>query len=73
LVSRGVEAKVHYPIPIHLQNAARDLGYKRGDFPVCERQAVEIITLPAHQHITAEQVGYMVSIIREFYGLRSPS
>ena len=67
LVGRGVEAKVHYPIPIHLQNAARDLGYKRGDFPICERQAEEIVTLPAHQHITPEQIDYTLSCIREFY------
>jgi len=73
LVSRGIEAKVHYPIPIHLQNAARDLGYKRGDFPVCERQADEIVTLPAHQHITEEQADYMVSIIHEFYRPRPSS
>ena len=69
LVARGIEAKVHYPIPIHLQNAARDLGYQRGDFPVCERQADEIITLPAHQHITEEQIDYTLSVIREFYRL----
>lgn len=68
LINSGIEAKVHYPIPIHLQNAARALGYKRGDFPVCERQADEIITLPAHQHITEEQIDYTVSVIREFYG-----
>ena len=68
LVSRGIEAKVHYPIPIHLQNAARDLGYQRGSFPVCERQADEIITLPAHQHITDEQIDYIISEIRKFYG-----
>jgi dTDP-3-amino-2,3,6-trideoxy-4-keto-D-glucose/dTDP-3-amino-3,4,6-trideoxy-alpha-D-glucose/dTDP-2,6-dideoxy-D-kanosamine transaminase len=67
LASRGVEAKIHYPIPIHLQTAARELGYKRGDFPVCERQAEEIITLPAHQHITEDQIDYTVSVIREFY------
>ena len=67
LVERGVEAKVHYPIPIHLQNAARDLGYKRGDFPICERQAEEIVTLPAHQHITQEQIDFTLSCIREFY------
>ena len=67
LISREIEAKVHYPIPIHLQNAARELGYKRGDFPVCERQADEILTLPAHQHITKEQIDYMVLMIREFY------
>ncbi len=67
LISRGIEAKIHYPIPIHLQNAARDLGYKRGDFPVCEQQAAEVVTLPAHQYITAEQIAYMLSVIREFY------
>jgi aminotransferase EvaB len=67
LVDHGIEAKVHYPIPIHLQNAARALGYKRGDFPVCERQADEVLTLPAHQHITKEQVEYTISIIRKFY------
>lgn len=68
LAGRGVEAKVHYPIPIHLQNAARGLGYKRGDFPVCERQADEIVTLPAHQHIDEDQIAYVVSCIREFCG-----
>ena len=69
LVAHGIEAKVHYPIPIHLQNAARDLGYQRGSFPVCERQADEIITLPAHQHINEEQIDFMLSTIREFYGV----
>jgi dTDP-4-amino-4,6-dideoxygalactose transaminase len=67
LISRGVEAKVHYPIPIHLQKAAKDLGYKRGDFPVCERQADEIVTLPAHQHIDDDQIDFTISVIREFY------
>ncbi len=67
LIGCGVEAKVHYPIPVHLQNAARELGYKRGDFPVCERQADEIVTLPAHQHISESQIAFVVSSIREFY------
>lgn len=39
----------------------------RGDFPVCERQADGIVTLPAHQYITDEQIGYIISVIREFY------
>lgn len=67
LISQGIEAKVHYPIPVHLQNAARKLGYKRGDFPVCERQAGEIVTLPAHQHISPDQILYTVRCIRNFY------
>jgi dTDP-3-amino-2,3,6-trideoxy-4-keto-D-glucose/dTDP-3-amino-3,4,6-trideoxy-alpha-D-glucose/dTDP-2,6-dideoxy-D-kanosamine transaminase len=67
LISRGIEAKVHYPVPLHLQKAAADLGYKRGDFSVAERQADHLITLPAHQFITAEQIDYMLETIREFY------
>ena len=67
LNTQGIEAKVHYPIPIHLQNAALSLGYKRGDFPVCEQQADEIVTLPAHQHISQEQIKYTVRCIRDFY------
>lgn len=68
LISKGVEAKIHYPIPIHLQNCARGLGYKKGDFPVCEQQADEVVTLPAHQHISEDQIAYTVKVIREFYG-----
>lgn len=67
LISKGVEAKIHYPIPLHLQPAAAGLGYKRGDFPVCERQAAEIITLPAHQYISAEQINYVIDEIHSFY------
>lgn len=67
LQARGVEARVHYPIPIHLQKAAEGLGYKRGDFPVCEAQAGDVITLPAHQYITPEQIAYMIETIRSFY------
>ena len=63
----GVEARVHYPIPIHLQQAAVGLGYKRGSFPVCEKQAAEIVTLPAHQHITDEQIAFTLSTISRFY------
>jgi aminotransferase EvaB len=68
LEAQRIEAKVHYPIPLHLQKAAMSLGYKRGDFPVCERQANEIITLPAHQHITTEQVDHVIGAIHSFYG-----
>lgn len=71
LISKGIEAKIHYPIPLHLQPAAAGLGYKRGDFPVCERQAAEIITLPAHQYISAEQINYVIDEIHSFYHSRA--
>jgi len=67
LNSNGVEAKVHYPIPLHLQKAAAGLGYKKGDFPVCESDCASIITLPAHQHLTPEEVGYVIDRVRSFY------
>jgi dTDP-4-amino-4,6-dideoxygalactose transaminase len=67
LHARGIEARIHYPIPLHLQRAAASLGYPRGSFPVCEAQADEVLTLPAHHHITAEQTDYMVETIRQFY------
>jgi aminotransferase EvaB len=67
LIQHGIEAKVHYPIPLHLQEAARDLGYQEGDFPVTETQAKTIITLPVHQHLRQEQIDFMIDVIHTFY------
>jgi len=67
LIENGIEAKVHYPIPLHLQKAAHSFGYKEGDFPVTEAQCKSIITLPVHQHLTAEQTEYVIDKIKEFY------
>jgi len=67
LAEKGIEAKVHYPTPIHLQPASKYLGYKEGNFPVCEAQAKSIITLPAHQHLTDDEITYVIDSIRRFY------
>jgi dTDP-4-amino-4,6-dideoxygalactose transaminase len=67
LIGEGVEAKIHYPVPLHLQPAARDLGYRAGDFPVAEAQARDIITLPGHQFLTNDEVDHMIELIRRFY------
>lgn len=64
---RGVEAKIHYPTPLHLQPAAAGLGYRRGDFPVCEADCEQIITLPVHQHLSQEELEYTVAQIQQFY------
>src|SRR5262245_31445067 len=69
LQQKGVEAKVHYPIPVHLQKAAAHLGYKVGDFPISERDARCIITLPVHQHLTTDEVDYTIDMVRAFYGI----
>ena len=62
-----IEAKVHYPLPLHLQEAARPFGYKKGDFPVSEALSKSIITFPVHQHLTEKQVNFMIEKVRDFY------
>jgi len=63
----GVDAKAHYPVPMHLQPAAKEYGYKVGDFPVAEAIADSTLSLPVHEFITKSQIDKVVSLIREFY------
>ena len=67
LVDKEIEAKVHYPIPLHLQKCATHLGYKKGDFPICEKHATEIISLPVHQHLDADQIDFMIDTVKEYF------
>jgi dTDP-4-amino-4,6-dideoxygalactose transaminase len=67
LASKGVDTKIHYPIPIHLQEAAQHSGCKKGDFPVTEKQAETILSLPVYPELTDEQVGYVIDKVKEFY------
>lgn len=67
LNEREVEAKIHYPIPVHLQKAAEHLGYSKGDFPISESDSASIITLPAHQHLTVDEREYMLEQVAQFY------
>jgi len=71
LAARGVETKIHYPIPVHLMAAAAGLGYGPGDFPVAERQASRIVSLPIHQHLIPEQLEYAADCLKAFYRTRS--
>lgn len=66
-LEHGVEAKVHYPIPLYLQQGLRHYGYKAGDFPVTDRHAREIITFPADQHLTRDQLDLVIETVRSFY------
>lgn len=56
LQSNGIGTAIHYPIPIHLQNPSRELGYKPGDFPVTERLAKRILSLPIQPHLQDHQI-----------------
>ena len=56
LNKRGIEVKIHYPKPLHLQKAARELKYKKGDFPVAEEQSRKLLTLPVHQYLNKKHL-----------------
>jgi dTDP-4-amino-4,6-dideoxygalactose transaminase len=65
LRERGIQTGVHYPIPVHLQPAHADLGYRRGDFPHAERAAEEVLSLPMFAELTDAQVEEVVAALRE--------
>jgi dTDP-4-amino-4,6-dideoxygalactose transaminase len=62
----GIGTGIHYPIPLHMQRAYAELGYKAGDFPICEKVAAEIVSLPMFPNLTAEQQGRVVREIAAF-------
>jgi dTDP-4-amino-4,6-dideoxygalactose transaminase len=67
LADRGVGTAIHYPVPIHLQPAARELGCRKGQFPVAERQAERILTLPVNQSLAEEDMRYVADCVNGFY------
>jgi dTDP-4-amino-4,6-dideoxygalactose transaminase len=64
----GIQAAIHYPVPIHLQPAFRYLGYAPGDFPVAEAAAKQLLSLPLYPQITEEQQVRVVRAIRHAVG-----
>ena len=67
LAENGIETKIHYPIPIHLQKAAFNLGYKKGDFPVTEKLTDTILTLPIYPELKENELNYIVKNVKEFF------
>jgi dTDP-4-amino-4,6-dideoxygalactose transaminase len=65
LAGQGIEAGLHYSIPLHLQEAFRWLGHRQGDFPVCERLAQRILSLPMYPDLTDEALDYVASAVLE--------
>ena len=63
LIKNGIDAKVHYPIPMHLQPAAKYLNYKKGDFPVAEKIAETTISLPVHEFVKLRDLDKIISSI----------
>ncbi len=66
LKAKGIPWAVHYPIPLHVQPAFAHLKFRKGAFPVAEKVAAEVISLPIHTELTDEQVVYVANSIKEF-------
>jgi dTDP-4-amino-4,6-dideoxygalactose transaminase len=67
LEKQEISIGLHYPVPLHLQKAYADLGYKKGDFPIAETYADEILSLPMFPELTEGQIEYVSHCIRKFY------
>ena len=67
LHKNGIEAKVHYPIPLNKQKASKNLFLNQKNFSISNYQSKKLITLPIHQYITSRQIVYMVKKIKNFY------
>ena len=68
VIQKGIEAKVHYPKPMYLQQSLKNLNHKRGDFPVTDiHTKKKIITFPCDQHLKKKQLDYIIKIVKNFY------
>jgi dTDP-4-amino-4,6-dideoxygalactose transaminase len=67
LDKNGISSGIHYPVPVHLTDAYKFLGHKKGDFPVAEQCADKLVSLPMYPELTKDQIKYVVDSIAEFY------
>jgi dTDP-4-amino-4,6-dideoxygalactose transaminase len=65
LADKGIDTGLHYPVPLHLQEAYRDLGYNKGDFPVSERLSLQILSLPMYPGLSIEAAEHVVTSLVE--------
>ncbi len=67
LKSQGIFTGIHYPVPIHLQNAFQSSGYQAGDLPVSERVVGEILSLPMYAELETDQIEHVTNAIKTFF------
>lgn len=66
LQEKGIDSRVFYPVPLHLQKCFKYLGYKQGDFPEAELAAKQVFTLPIYPELTREEKDYIIQSLEEF-------
>ncbi|TKS61607.1 MAG: transcriptional regulator [Nitrospira sp.] len=67
LKDKGVGTEIYYPIPMHLQNCYKNLGHKKGSFPISEQAAEQVLSLPIYAELSDSHLTYVVDTIAEFY------
>jgi dTDP-4-amino-4,6-dideoxygalactose transaminase len=67
LAEHGVSTGIHYPIPLHLQPAYKELGCNFGDYPVSERISEEVMSLPVYPEMTDDQTDFVISEVKEYF------
>lgn len=68
LRGKGIDARIYYPVPLHLQQCFKYLGYRRGDFPEAERASSQTIAIPVYPDLTKQELDYIIASIKEFLG-----
>lgn len=66
LKEKEIQTGIHYPIPVHLLGAYKDLGYRKGDLPETEKAADEVLSLPMYPELTEEQIKFVADCVRAF-------
>lgn len=67
LAERGIGTEIYYPLPLHLQNCFKELGYKQGDLPESELASKEVLAIPVYPELGNEEIDYVVEQVKSFY------
>jgi dTDP-4-amino-4,6-dideoxygalactose transaminase len=67
LTKKNIGNRIYYPVPLHLQECYETLGYHKGDFPVAEQAAQEVLSLPIYPELAPDQITYVAETIKQFF------